>query len=1144
MRRQTIAIGLLFQILVLLPIAAAAAPADRATAAVQQVSETYRLALTWAGRTDPLPADAWRWTSGIELLPDGRALLLDQATGRLIRLEGDGSAALLFAPRGLADDLAQPSYLAADAAQDRIYVAEPGQGAVHVFDLAGNPRGVWGGLPEPAGLAASGDGGLWVAAAGSGELLRLDAEGRRLGAWPVVSPAAGGGLLAGLDLGSDGRLYVADGRQARLHVLDADGRRSGSIDVDLPGLSAFDLRDIAVEQFAGQKNPVRYWVATSEGLWSQDTRSGDAWRRASVASAWGVDLHASSGIWVTVPEGTAQGSRVAVLPFTQGGSPAVPSWRGRPVLRSGDLDGPEVLSLLDGGQTVAVLDRGDRLQAFSGAEPPAYAQLTPAGSPLKVCGSGEEPALSDGRHLRRYRRQGDTWTLRWQLDLGAGMQVSAMACAPDGRITVLDGLRDRLLPVDDQGNPGPTVALQTAAGTVWADLDRAADGSLVALDRAGRRLLLVAPDGRQRSLNLSESVRRVAAGAGGRVFTLDRDGWVRRYEVQGAVPVLEATFDATRFDRAQQASASDLVVAADGTVLVADRAANLISHFRPEPASGPPETVAEGSCRSFPAMTALPGAVALGEQVGVRLSLRGGCGAKVGGATRDIVLVLDNSASMAGEKLDSLRVAALHFVAEVDLSRSRVGVVTFNEDGRVAQALTGDIDTLQRSLAGLQTAAPDKVTAIDRGLREGREHLRQRGRPGVPGVIILISDGGSDYDLAVAEADQAKAAGVEIYSIGIQAWQRLMRAVATDATHAYAIEGGRFLFGVFERIAGSLTAFVLYQRITVMVDLPPDFDLVAGSAQPGAAWDAAARRLTWQLDGVLPAGFVLSYRLLPRRTGPAQPVSRAAWGDTLDGFGRTGRVDFPPAQVDVSGPTATPLPPASATPSPTASPTDPPSPTATATRTQRPTAVPRPIYIPLVLREKACLPAEQHADVALVIDNSNSMVGPKLEAARTAATLFIDLLQLPADQAAVVAFNSQAQLASSLSGDRTAHRAAIAALGTGAGTRMETGLRAALAELESPRRRPGNSPAIVLLTDGRQDGEPELALAAAALARGQGMAVFTIGLGGDVDLPFLAALAGSPTRAFQAPGPQDLAGIYRQVAFQVPCPAEVYWARR
>ena len=35
--------------------------------------------------------------------------------------------------------------------------------------------------------------------------------------------------------------------------------------------------------------------------------------------------------------------------------------------------------------------------------------------------------------------------------------------------------------------------------------------------------------------------------------------------------------------------------------------------------------------------------------------------------------------------------------------------------------------------------------------------------------------------------------------------------------------------------------------------------------------------------------------------------------------------------------------------------------------------------------------------------------------------------------------------------------------------------------MEGPRRRPGNTPVIVLLTDGRQDGEPELALAQACV---------------------------------------------------------------
>jgi len=1120
-------------------------PAEPVDAARRQVAGAYALSATWSGRPDPLPADAWRWSTGIAVLPDGRGFLVDQATGRLISLQADGTAQTLVSRQGGANDLAAPTFLAADGAGGRLFVADPGRNAVTVFALDGQFLSLWEGIPEPAGLGLAADGSLWVASAGSGELLRLGPDGRRLAAWPVVPSAPGGGLLAGLDVGPDGRVYIADGRQPRIHVLEADGRRVDTVLVDPVGLNAFELHGIAVEQLTGQKNPVRYWAATSEGLWSLDTRISGGWRRAAVAGAWGVDVNPATGIWVTVPEGNLMGSRVAILPFTQGGAPAIPSWRGRPVLRPGDLDGPEALSVAAGSGEVAVLDKGDRVQAFSGGQPPLYWEQSPAGAPIRVCGHGAYPAVTDGSGIRRYRRQGDVWDLRWQTAIGQGSQATALACAPDGQVIVLDGLRDRLQRFDDSGQPGTAVALQGAApGAVWADLDLAADGSLLALDRANRRLHVVAPDGRQRTVDLPDGARRAAAGPAGRLFTLDRDGWVRRYDIGAAVARLETAFDAMRFDRADNTAPSDLAVAPDGTVLVSDRSANLISHYRWSEAATAPDPGEQGSCRSYPAKSASPASVQLGETVALRLSLRGGCGAKVGGATRDIVLVLDNSASMAGEKLDTLRSAARNFVAEVDLSRSRVGVVVFNEDARVVQGLTADIDALSRALGGIQPAAPDKVTAIDRGLKEGRDHLRQRARAGVPGVLILISDGGSDYDLAVAEADAAKAVGVEVFSIGIQAWQRLMRAVATDQGHAFAIEGARFLYGVFEQIAGSLTAATLFQSITVSDEIPASFDLVAGSVQPVAAWDPAARRLSWQIAGVLPAGFVLSYRLLPRQTGAGQATNLRAWGDYVDGFGQAGRVDFPVPRIDVRGPTATPEPPRS--PTPTASAT--PSPTATATPrptdTPTPSPQPRPIFVPLILKEKPCRPAEQHADVILAIDSSNSMIGPKLEAAKTAGALFIDLLQLPADQAAVVSFNSQAVLASPLSGDRAAHRAAIAALGTGPGTRMETGLATALAEMEGPRRRPGNTPVIVLLTDGRQDGEPELALAQAARARGQGIAVFTIGLGADVDRAFLASLAGSAARAFLAPSTADLEGIYRQVAFQVPCPAEVYWARR
>ncbi|HRT04857.1 MAG TPA: hypothetical protein P5204_04080, partial [Kiritimatiellia bacterium] len=48
------------------------------------------------------------------------------------------------------------------------------------------------------------------------------------------------------------------------------------------------------------------------------------------------------------------------------------------------------------------------------------------------------------------------------------------------------------------------------------------------------------------------------------------------------------------------------------------------------------------------------------------------------------------------------------------------------------------------------------------------------------------------------------------------------------------------------------------------------------------------------------------------------------------------------------------------------------------------------------------------------------------------------------------------------------------------------------------------------------DADPAAAQAAAAAARAAGVRIFTIGLGGDVDLPFLQELAGDPSQAYAA----------------------------
>jgi Mg-chelatase subunit ChlD len=155
----------------------------------------------------------------------------------------------------------------------------------------------------------------------------------------------------------------------------------------------------------------------------------------------------------------------------------------------------------------------------------------------------------------------------------------------------------------------------------------------------------------------------------------------------------------------------------------------------------------------------------------------------------------------------------------------------------------------------------------------------------------------------------------------------------------------------------------------------------------------------------------------------------------------------------------------------------------------------------------------------------------------------VDQLALPRDQVGVVAFNSRADLVSELSPSAERIGEAIDGLVSSPGTYIDLGLAAALDELRSPRRDPANGPVIVLLTDGIAT-DPPAGRSVAAEARAGGITIYTIGLGQDVDTPYLEHLAGSPARYYFAPTAGELADIYRAIARAIPCPPEAFWGRR
>ncbi len=337
--------------------------------------------------------------------------------------------------------------------------------------------------------------------------------------------------------------------------------------------------------------------------------------------------------------------------------------------------------------------------------------------------------------------------------------------------------------------------------------------------------------------------------------------------------------------------------------------------------------------------------------------------------------------------------------------------------------------------------------------------------------------------------------------------------------------------------------------------VPDELTYVPGSAMPSLApTDETSGEPRWRFASPVSETITLTYRVRPRESLSPPMTATFASGQVLitDTTGATSTIRIPAAILTITelcAPIGSPTPPPTNTPEPTPTPeptaTTPPSPTATATR------IPAPVYLPITLSEVSCT-RTQRADVVLVMDASTSMNEPagdgrtKLDAARTAALLFVDRLRLDAgDQAAVVGFNHDARLLVGLTDDRPALADALARLETASETCLVCGLEAAGAALDDDARRPGNSGVVIVLTDGRSNPRPASeAVEEAARLKARGLVIFSIGLGAELDEDALVAIASRPAFAHRASDAAALEAIYREIAVTLPGPADCYWGRR
>jgi hypothetical protein len=343
--------------------------------------------------------------------------------------------------------------------------------------------------------------------------------------------------------------------------------------------------------------------------------------------------------------------------------------------------------------------------------------------------------------------------------------------------------------------------------------------------------------------------------------------------------------------------------------------------------------------------------------------------------------------------------------------------------------------------------------------------------------------------------------------------------------------------------------------------LPPNLSYIADSASepPVVLPQPNGTLLRWNWDPVTSMEpHTVTYRTAPLAEGQHVITGTLRVEDQARGVSM---VPMRPITLTVSGvclpDTPTPSPTATATstatPSPSLVATVIPSATTTSTLTPPPTLTPtpRPLLLPLLLKED-CTPGTQRTDVVLVLDASSSMLEStatgrsKLEAAVAAASTFLDQLHFDlGDQAAVVAFNSTATLLAPLTTDRGALNTALAGISTAQYTRLDLGIVTARTELAGPHHHVANTPVMIVLTDGRANPVPvSVAEAEVQLAKDAGVVVFTIGLGADLDTEALGRMASRPEYYYRAPDAEALAGIYRGIAVAIPCSASGFWGRR
>lgn len=179
--------------------------------------------------------------------------------------------------------------------------------------------------------------------------------------------------------------------------------------------------------------------------------------------------------------------------------------------------------------------------------------------------------------------------------------------------------------------------------------------------------------------------------------------------------------------------------------------------------------------------------------------------------------------------------------------------------------------------------------------------------------------------------------------------------------------------------------------------------------------------------------------------------------------------------------------------------------------------------------ECAALAAPLH--LALVVDNSTDIGGPRLEGLREAVAVLPEVLDFEQSQAGLVVFHSTAEILAPLSHDPQALVEASRRFFPRQGHNLKMGLRAGLQLLRQarPGAAPGVTEVLLVVVAGPSDHPAEELLAEAQQAKDEGVLVVTVGASGLADYALLEAMATAPSRFYTETYSGRYATLFREI---------------